>query len=227
MRLLIVEDEEKFAQNLKKGLQVKGYAVDWLSDSEKALNRILMYQNDYDLIILDLMLPKIDGATILEKVREVNVKTPIIILTARHETEHRVAVLNKGADDYIVKPFSFEELIARINSVLRRPTETHLVVLRVNNLEMDVTGRVVRQNGQKVSLTFKEFALLERFMRQPGMLLSREDLFEHIWDFNSLKYSNVLDVHIKNLRKKLSYDTKAENLLETVRGVGYRLAAEA
>lgn len=226
MRLLIVEDEEKLGQVLKKGLELKGYAVDWLSDSKKALNRILMYRNDYDLIILDLMLPEMDGATITEKVRQDNVTTPIIILTARHETEVKVDVLNKGADDYIVKPFSFNELIARINSVLRRPTQTKQVILTVGNIEMDIGSHEVRQNGQVIPLTLKEFALLERFMRAPGVVLSRDDLFDHIWDFNSLKWSNVLDVHMKNLRNKLNNHASTKNLFETVRGVGYRLTGE-
>src|SRR5580700_11089229 len=134
MHLLIVEDEERLAKALKKGLETKGYAVDWLPDSEKALNRILLYRNEYDLVILDLMLPGIDGAQITEKVRAENVTTPIIILTARNETEHKVDLLNKGADDYIVKPFSFEELLSRIGSVLRRPANAQPVVLKVGEL---------------------------------------------------------------------------------------------
>src|SRR5581483_5555581 len=226
MHLLIVEDEEKLAKALKKGLEVKGYAVDWLPDSEKALNRILMYQNEYDLIILDLMLPGIDGATITESVRGEGVTTPIIILTARNETEHKVNLLNKGADDYIVKPFSFEELIARINSVLRRPAVAQRIVLRVGDLEMDTATRTVRREGAEIPLTLKEFALLECFMRQPNEVLSREKLFDHVWDFNSLSWSNVLDVHMKNLRKKLENETPSGKLFETVRGVGYRLEGE-
>jgi DNA-binding response OmpR family regulator len=226
MHILIVEDEERLAKALKKGLELKGYAVDWLADSEKARNRILLYRSEYDLIILDLMLPGIDGATITESVRQEGVTTPIIILTARNETEHKVDLLNKGADDYIVKPFSFEELLARINSVLRRPTQSKPVVLKVGDLEMDMATRVVRKEGTEVPLTLKEFSLLECFMRQPNEVLSREKLFDHVWDFNSLSWSNVLDVHMKNLRKKLGTDENGDNLFETVRGVGYRLAGE-
>ncbi len=225
MHILIVEDEEKLARALKKGLEIKGFAVDWLADSEKAKTRILLYRNEYDLIILDLMLPGIDGATITEIVRKDNVTTPIIILTARNETEHKVDLLNKGADDYIVKPFSFEELLARINSVLRRPQNVHPGVLKVGPLEMDTATRVVRKNDVEVPLTLKEFSLLECFMRQPGEVLPREKLFDHVWDFNSLSWSNVLDVHMKNLRKKLTNDDDTA-LFETVRGVGYRLAGE-
>ncbi len=232
MHLLIVEDEEKLAKALKKGLETKGYAVDWLADGEKARNRILLYRNEYDLIILDLMLPGgMDGAAITENVRKEGVTTPIVILTARNETEHKIDLLNKGADDYIVKPFSFEELLARMNSVLRRPTVAQPMVLKVGPLEMDTATRVVRQGGNEVPLTLKEFALLECFMREPNKVLSREHLFDHVWDFNSLSWSNVLDVHMKNLRKKLEYETETnerstERLFETVRGVGYRLAGE-
>lgn len=223
MHLLIVEDEERLAQALKKGLEMRGYAVDWLADSEKARGRILLYRNEYDLILLDLMLPGIDGATITQDVRQQNVTTPIIILTARNETEHKVDLLNRGADDYVVKPFSFEELLARINSVLRRPVTTQPVVLKAGVIEMDTSMRVVRLNDTEIPLTLKEFSLLECFMREPNVVLTREKLFDHVWDFNSLSWSNVLDVHMKNLRKKLEYDGHHPHF-ETIRGVGYRLA---
>jgi DNA-binding response OmpR family regulator len=226
MHLLIVEDEERLAKALKKGLETKGYAVDWLPDPEKALNRILLYRNEYDLVILDLMLPGIDGAEITRRVREEKVTTPIIILTARNETEHKVDLLNRGADDYIVKPFSFEELLSRISAVLRRPAQSKPVTLRVGPLEMDMATRVVRKEGEEIPLTLKEFSLLECFMRQPNEVLSREKLFDHVWDFNSLSWSNVLDVHMKNLRKKLGPAPSGDQIFETVRGVGYRLAGE-
>jgi two-component system response regulator QseB len=222
MHLLIVEDEERLARALKKGLEMRGFAVDWLTDPDKAESRILLYRNEYDLIILDLMLPGRDGASITENVRGQNVTTPIIILTARNETEHKVDLLNKGADDYVVKPFSFEELVARINSALRRPTTARPVVLSVGTLEMDTATRVVRLDGEEVPLTLKEFALLECFMREPNVVLTREKLFDHVWDFNALSWSNVLDVHMKNLRKKISHGDNHPHF-ETIRGVGYRL----
>jgi DNA-binding response OmpR family regulator len=222
MHLLIVEDEEKLAKALKKGLEMRGYAVDWLQDSEKARSRIILYRNEYDVVLMDLMMPGLDGGQITEQVRTEGVATPIIILTARDETEHKVDLLNKGADDYIVKPFSFEELVARINSVLRRPKQQQAVVLKAGAIEMDTATRVVRVDGEEVDLTLKEFALLECFMREPDIVLTREKLFDHVWDFNLLSWSNVLDVHMKNLRKKLT--TKhGDTFFETVRGVGYKL----
>lgn len=225
MHFLLIEDEERLARALKKGLESRGFAVDWLADSERALTRVFMYRDEYDLIILDLMLPGLDGASITESIRKEGIKIPIIILTARHETEHKIDLLNRGADDYIVKPFSFEELIARINSVLRRPVATQAVVLKVGDIEMDMATRVVRKDEKEVPLTLKEFALLECFMREPNVVLSREKLFDHVWDFNAFSWSNVLDVHMKNLRKKLD-DKSGETYFETVRGVGYRLVAQ-
>jgi DNA-binding response OmpR family regulator len=223
MHLLIVEDEEALATALKKGLEMKGYAVDWMQDSEKAQTRILLYRNDYDLIIMDLMMPGLDGATITRSVRAEGVSTPIIILTGRGETEYKVDLLNTGADDYIVKPFSFDELLARINTILRRPAAAQPVVLHVGDIEMDTSARVVKASGENVPLTLKEYALLECFMRRPGEVLTREELFNQVWDFNSLSWSNVLDVHMKNLRKKLD-KVKNSVRFETIRGVGYRLA---
>src|ERR1043165_985168 len=156
MHLLIVEDEERLAKALKKGLELKGFAVDWLPDPEKARSRIMLYRNEYDLIILDLMLPGLDGATITESVRQEGVTTPIVILTARNETEHKVDLLNKGADDYVVKPFAFEELLSRINAVLRRPQQQKPVVIKVGPLEMDMATRTVKREGEEVPLTLKE-----------------------------------------------------------------------
>lgn len=224
MHLLIVEDEETLASALKKGLELKGFAVDWMADPEKAQTRILLYRNEYDLIIMDLMMPGLDGATITRNVRKEGVETPIIILTGRGETDYKVDLLNSGADDYITKPFSFEELLARINTILRRPQTSQPVVLAVGDVEMDTSARSVKASGEEIPLTLKEYALLECFMRRPGEVLTREELFNQVWDFNSLSWSNVLDVHMKNLRKKLD---KAKNSVrfETIRGVGYRLAA--
>jgi two-component system OmpR family response regulator len=223
MRILIVEDEAKLAEALKRGLELKGFAVDWLADSDKARTRILLYRDEYDLILLDLMLPGIDGATICRDARAEGVTTPIIILTARDETDNKIELLNLGADDYIAKPFSFEELVARITAVLRRPAETLPTTLTVRDIVLDPGRRVVEKDSKPVPLTLKEYSLLEFFMRHPDEALSRETIMDHVWSFDFPGFSNVLDVHMKNLRKKLDTYETADPLFETVRGVGYRL----
>jgi len=222
MRILIVEDEAKLAEALKRGLESKGFAVDWIAESEKARTRILLYRDEYDLILLDLMLPGVDGASITREARAEGVKTPIIVLTARDETEYKVELLNIGADDYIAKPFSFEELVARINAVLRRPEQSIQTSMQARDIELDPSSRTVTKGGKLVPLTLKEYSLLEYFMRHPDEALTRESILDHVWSFDFPGFSNVLDVHMKNLRKKL--DTYADTpLFETVRGVGYRL----
>ena len=223
MRLLIVEDDEKLAGALQKGLEGRGFAVDWISDGEKAYKRILLYRKDYDLIILDLMLPGMDGAEIAKNARKEGVTTPIIVLTSRHETDQKVDLLYGGADDYVEKPFSFDELAARISSVMRRPAVPQKAVLKVGPIEMDIATRTVKKDGKPVTLTLKEFSILECFMREPNKVLSRENLIDHVWDFNSLSLSNVLDVHMKNIRKKLHDGADGDRFFQTVRGVGYRL----
>jgi DNA-binding response OmpR family regulator len=223
MRILIVEDEEKLAESLKKGLEYKGFTVDHLQDGEKARTRILLYRDEYDLILLDLMMPGIDGATICREVRAAGVTTPIIMLTARGETETKVELLNLGADDYIEKPYALEEVAARINAILRRPEQSIATVLTVRDIVLDPSTHTVTKNGEVIALTLKEFSLLEFFMRNAGQAMKREAVLDHVWSFDFPAFSNVLDVHIKNLRKKL--DTYGENdpLFETIRGIGYRL----
>lgn len=225
MRLLIVEDEEVFAKNLKKILEMKGFATDWLSDGEKARTRILMYHNEYDAIILDLALPGMDGMAITKSLRSEGVTTPIIILTGRSETEFKVALLNSGADDYVVKPFSSVELIARIASVTRRPKVLEKrVVHAVGGITIDTATHRVCVGDAEIPLTLKEYSLLECFFRRPGEVFTREELSNQVWDFNALTCSNVLDVHMKNLRKKLRQSGNTAHF-ETVRGVGYRFVS--
>jgi DNA-binding response OmpR family regulator len=223
MRILIVEDEAKLAQAIKKGLELKGFTVDWLEDGEKARTRTLLYKNEYDLILLDLMLPDVSGNEICRDVREAGVTTPIIMLTARDEVEYKIELLNSGADDYITKPFSFDEMIARIQAVLRRPEQSIAGVLKVRDIELDPAKHSVTKNDKEVSLTLKEFSLLELFMRSPDKALTRETILDHVWSFDFPGFSNVLDVHMKNLRKKLSDNATNDPLFETIRGVGYRL----
>lgn len=222
MRLIIVEDEEVLAKNLKKLLELKGFAVDWLPNADKAYNRILLYQKDYDLIILDLTMPGMGGMELTQKLRAEGVTTPIIILTGNSETKNKIALLNSGADDYVVKPFLIEELVARISSVLRRPVLPQPLMFSAGNLTVDTSNRRITVDDKEIGLTLKEYALLECFVRRPSEVISREDLSNKVWDFAALTLSNVIDVHIKNLRKKLD-DADTVSHIETIRGVGYRL----
>lgn len=221
MRILLVEDEEGLAKALVLGLSKKGYAVDSISDGDKAMKRIALNHIDYDLIILDLMLPGMSGLSICKKMRETMIMTPILILTARDEVDTKVELLLSGADDYLVKPFSFEELCARIAALLRRPGGAVPTIISAGDITLDPSQHVVKKSEKVVPLTLKEFVLLEYFMRNPNMVINREDILTHLWDFNYSSFSNVVDVHVKNLRKKLDLGD-GPILLETVRGVGYR-----
>ncbi len=222
MRILIVEDEVKLAEVIKAGLEKKGYAVDVINNGEEGFKRLSLNHMDYDLVILDLMLPDRDGFSITKALRERNITTPIIILTARNETDIKVELLLSGADDYIVKPFSFDELLARITSIFRRPHTAIPTILSTHDVELNTTTLKASKRGKELPLTLKEFMLLEHFLRNPDKVISREELLSHLWDFNYSSFSNVVDVHVKNLRKKLDWGT-AEGTLETVRGIGYRL----
>ncbi len=222
MKILIVEDEQKLADALKQGLEKSGYTVDTIADGKKALTRISLHRKDYDLVVLDLMLPSMDGQEICKQMRANDITLPILILTARAETDTKVNLLLSGADDYLVKPFSFAELTARIHALLRRPSDALPEVLRAADVELDVATRAVRRAGRELTLTLKEFGLLEYFLRHPNQVVNREDLLTHLWDFNYVGFSNVVDVHVKNLRQKLG-GTDGDQLLETVRGIGYRL----
>lgn len=221
MRILLVEDEEKLAKAVVQGLTKKGYAVDYILDGEKAMKRIALNHMDYDLVVLDLMLPGMDGLSICKKMRESAITTPILILTARDEIETKVDLLLSGADDYLVKPFSFDELCARIAALLRRPAEVLPSVITAGDIVLNSSSHVVTKNNKNVSLTLKEFVLLEYFMRHPNTVINREELLTHLWDFNYSSFSNVVDVHVKNLRKKLDLQD-GQTVLETIRGVGYR-----
>ncbi|PIR84046.1 DNA-binding response regulator [Candidatus Kaiserbacteria bacterium CG10_big_fil_rev_8_21_14_0_10_51_14] len=224
MKVLLIEDEEKLAEALKRGLELEGYTTDIISDGKKGLTRISLHRNDYDIVILDLMLPSMDGYEICKEMRARDVTVPILVLTARAETDTKVQLLLSGADDYLVKPFSFAELSARLQALLRRPSESLPEVLRLGDIELNPATRRVMHEGRELPLTLKEFGLLEYFMRHPNTVVNREDLLSHLWDFNYVGFSNVVDVHIKNLRRKL--DAKnGDRILETVRGIGYRLRA--
>jgi DNA-binding response OmpR family regulator len=224
MRILVVEDDEKLADALMTGLTKQGYAVDVINDGDAASKRISLNHMDYDLIILDLTLPGQDGLSITKKMRDNGITTPILILTAHGETSTKVDLLLSGADDYLVKPFSFEELAARMRAILRRPAETVPTVLTVSDIILNPGKHTVTKSGKPLSLTLKEFVLLEYFMRNPHKVINREELLTHLWDFNYSSFSNVVDVHVKNLRRKLGLKNN-EGILETVRGVGYRFTS--
>ena len=224
MKILLIEDEDKLAQALKRGLELGGYTVDIVSDGKKGLSRISLHRADYDAVILDLMLPSMDGYEICKEMRAMDITVPILILTARAETETKVNLLLSGADDYLVKPFSFAELSARLQALLRRPSQSLPEKLVVDDIELDPGTRKVTRGEKELPLTLKEFGLLEYFMRHPNQVVNREDLLNHLWDFNYVGFSNVVDVHIKNLRRKLD-GSEGEGVLETVRGIGYRLRA--
>jgi DNA-binding response OmpR family regulator len=222
MRIILVEDEQKLASAISQGLTHKGYAVDTVNDGQKAFDRIRLNHSDYDLIILDLGLPGMTGAQICSTLRKEGIKTPILILSGNDNMISKVDLLLSGADDYLVKPFSFDELCARILALSRRPSEMTPVILRAQDLELDPAERTVKRNGVRLPLTLKEYVLLEYFMQHPNKVINREELLSHLWDFNFVSFTNVVDVHIKNLRKKLA-QYGVNDLVETVRGVGYRL----
>lgn len=222
MRILVVEDQEKLAKSLKKGLEQEGYAADYVLDGEAAERRIEVGRKEYDLVVLDLMLPKKDGYEVCRNMRARGIKTPVIVLTARGATEDKISALNIGADDYLVKPFLFRELLARINALLRRPENFVPTELQAGDLSLNTATRETVRSGKNIQLTLKEFGLLEYLLKNKGRVVTREELVDHVWDLNYDGFSNVVDVHIKNLRNKIDSDGD-EKLLETIRGVGYRV----
>jgi two-component system OmpR family response regulator len=218
MRVLVVEDERRMSRYICQALVDEGFAVDAVYDGGAALD--MAESVDYDVVVLDLMLPGIDGLTLCPRLRKPGRTTSILILSARDLVEDRVAGLNAGADDYLVKPFAMQELIARIRALLRRRHGDGSPILRVGNLELNPSARTVKRNGQMIPLTAKEYALLEYLMRRPGMVLTRTMIAEHVWDFAFDLSSNVVDVYIKHLRDKINEPGKA-SFVQTVRGVGY------
>jgi two-component system OmpR family response regulator len=220
MRVLVVEDEIKMAALLRRGLSEDGLAVDVVGSGEDALVRA--HATDYDAIVLDVMLPGIDGFETCRRLREQGAWAPVLMLTARDAVEDRIEGLDRGADDYLTKPFSLAELLARLRALFRRQPAERPSVLRIGDLELDPATRRVTRNGHEIELSAKEFALLETFMRSPGRVLSRFQLLEHVWDYSYESRSNVVDVYVRYLREKIDRPFGLESL-ETVRGSGYRL----
>lgn len=224
MRILVVEDNKKLANSLVRGLVQEGYAADALHDGLEAERRLAMSHADYDLVVLDLNLPGKDGVTLCAELRAAGIMTPIIMLTAQDTIPDRITGLDSGADDYLTKPFAFDELLSRIRALARRPREALSPELAVGNLVLRPVAQEVTIEGRKVELTLKEFRILEYFMQHEGEVLSRQKIIDHLWDFSFNPLSRVMDVHINNLRNKLEKHDPSITI-ETIRGIGYRLAA--
>jgi DNA-binding response OmpR family regulator len=218
----VVEDEERIAEFIRKGLTEHGYAVDVARDGEEALDWADIA--GFDLIVLDVMLPVRDGFDVCRILRARGLRSPVLMLTARDAVEDRVAGLDSGADDYLVKPFAFAELLARLRALSRRPLQAQTTVLTVGDLVVDTATREVMRSGAVVELTTKEYALLEYLIRHPEQVLTRTMIAEHVWNYDFDNATNVIDVHVKNLRRKLD-DDSAVKLIQTVRGAGYRISA--
>ncbi len=223
MRVLIVEDEPKLAQLLRRGLGKEGMAVDVVGDGEEAVPRAKA--TDYDAIILDVMLPGIDGFEACRQLREGKVWSPILMLTARDSVQDRVAGLDRGADDYLTKPFSYAELLARLRALARRGRVERPTQLELGSLRLDPATKLAWRGDAEIALSAKEYSLLETFMRRPGQVLSRFDLLEHAWDYDYENRSNVVDSYVRFLRRKIDKPFGVTSI-ETVRGSGYRMRAD-
>jgi heavy metal response regulator len=221
MRLLLVEDDLRIASFVQKGLEEAGYAVDHATNGEDGLH--LALHEPYDVAIIDLMLPKLDGLTLIEDLRQKKINTPVMILSARRSVDDRVKGLQKGGDDYLTKPFSFSELLARVQALIRRSSRTsEPMSLTVGELSVDLLTREVTRTGTKIELQPHEFALLEYLMRNAGRVLSKTMILEHVWDYNFDPQTNVVDVLVCRLRNKVDRDFE-KKMIHTIRGVGYVL----
>lgn len=220
MRILVIEDDKKVAAFLQKGLREEQYAVDVCRNGEDAVYEAQV--NPYDVIILDIMLPGKDGFTICRELRENNVLTPILMLTAKDSLEDKILGLSEGADDYLTKPFSFEELLARIRALLRRSQDYKTGSLKVADLELDPLRRTIQRGGKPITLSGKEYALLEYLLRNKGIILSQSKIIDHVWDRNYDGTSNLINVYINHLREKIDKNAEVK-LIKTVRGQGYKI----
>jgi heavy metal response regulator len=220
MRILVIEDEKKIAEFLRRGLKEERYIVDVADDGEEG--HFLATTQEYDLVVLDLMLPKIDGISLCRKLREEKMTTPILMLTVKDTVKDKVIGLNSGADDYLTKPFAFEELLARIRALLRKRESQAPTKLQVGDLVLDLLGHKVTRSGKEILLTAKEYALLEYLMRNEGIVVTRTMISEHVWDIHFDAFTNVIDVYMHYIRDKIDrgYEKK---LIHTVRGSGYCL----
>jgi two-component system, OmpR family, copper resistance phosphate regulon response regulator CusR len=222
MKILIIEDNQKLAANVKEGLEQEGFAVDCLYDGLIAEKHILINHADYDVVLLDIMLPGKDGVAVCLSWREQDITIPVLMLTARDATDDKVKGLNSGADDYLVKPFAFDELLARLRALLRRPPVTEKAILKVGDITLDPVSHKVKRNSKEIILTLKEYMVLEYLMRHQNKVITRDVLYDHAWDHADNAFSNTVNVHIKNLREKLNDNGK---YIQTIRGVGYKVAS--
>lgn len=220
MKILVVEDEKKISDFLKRGLKEEGYSVDIAHDGEQGY--FLSSTSDYDLVVLDIMLPKLDGIGLCRKLREEKIFTPVMMLTARDTIKDKVAGLDSGADDYLTKPFAFEEFLARIRALLRKKDSYAVTKMQVSDLVLDLLTHKVSRSGKEIELTTKEYSLLEYFMRNAENVVTRTMIAEHVWDINFDTYTNVIDVYINYLRNKIDRGHK-HKLIHTLRGRGYVL----
>jgi DNA-binding response OmpR family regulator len=220
MRILVVEDERKIATFIQKGLKECGFVVDIVHRGETALE--VIEENHFDAVILDIMLPGRDGLSVLRLLRQRPNAVPVIILTARGEISERVEGLDLGADDYLAKPFSIDELTARVRAIIRRNSGENLIRYRVENLTLDLATRIVQRGNRRIDLTTREFSLLECLMRSPGRVFTRTQLCQRVWEYHFDPESNLVDVYIQRLRRKID-DGEPKKLIQTVRGTGYRI----
>jgi len=222
MRILVVEDNEKLAKYIKQMFEEEGYAIDSIYDGEQGER--MAHSDNYDLVILDIMLPKKDGISVCKSLRKSNINIPIIMITAKGEVDDKILGLDSGADDYLVKPFEMKELLARVRALLRRPQNKIITKLKIQDIELNNTKHTAIKKGATLSLTLKEYAILEYLMMNADQVVTREQLLEHCWDFAYSAFSNITDVYIKQLRKKLK--DKNEKYIKTIRGVGYTFSSK-
>ncbi len=225
MRILVIEDEHKIANSIKKGFEQESYAVDIAYTGTDGFD--LASSEDYDLIVLDILLPGMDGIEICKKLRGQNIHTPILMLTAKGQLEDKVEGLNAGADDYMTKPFAFEELLARIRALARRPHTSQGTVLSVEDLSLDPVSFEVKRAGKQIRLSSKEFALLEYMLRHPSQILNKDQIINHVWNYDADVLPNTVEVYISYLRNKIDKPfSNKPSLIRTVRGFGYKLGRE-